>query len=197
MEVRRPVFLCGENPGLTLYEPGTDQIVVVASYWHCTDSPSGTGDALVLWMTGPNAEASAIYTDNPLLARRLMEELTRHFPEFEGIPVTDLPVVGAICGHTFDGSAYRVECRAEAHRIELAWSGPLDRKQIVWPGFPAGQSTFDLTTVICPCASASLRVDGRPIVGEVRSDASRDGHPTSSAFLAFAETWIGPLSPSS
>lgn len=197
MEVRRPVFLCGENPALTLFESGKDRVVVAASYWHCTDSPVGTGQALVLWIAGSGEETSAVYTDNPLLARRLVDDLTRHFPEFEGIPVADLPVVGAVSGHTFDGTAYRVECQTEAHRIELAWSGPLDRKQIVWPGFPAGQATFDLTTVICPCASAGLRVDGRPIDGEVRLGESRDGHPTSSAFLAFAETWIGPLSPSS
>lgn len=197
MEVRRPVFLCGENPALTLFEPGTDRAVAAASYWHCTDSPAGTGHALILWIAGSGEETSAIYTDHPPLARRMVDDLTRHFPEFEGIPVADLPVVSGVCGHIFDGTTYRVECQSEAHWIELAWSGPLDRKQIVWPGFPAGQATFDLTTVICPCASAGLRVDGRPIIGEVRLGESRDGHPTSSAFLAFAETWIGPFSSSS
>lgn len=197
MEVRRPVFLCGENPGLTLYEPGTDRIAAVASYWHCTDSPLGTGHALVLWIAGLDGAASAIYTDQLPLAERLVEELTCHFPEFEGIPVVDLPYVTAVCGHTFDGSVYRVECRSGTRRIELEWRGMLDRKQIVWPGFPAGLATFDLTTMICPCASASLHVDGRPMVGEVRLGDPQGGHPTSSAFLAFAETWIGPLSPSS
>ena len=117
MEVRRPVFLCGENPGLTLYGPGTDRIAAVASYWHCTDSPLGTGHALVLWIAGLDGAASAIYTDQLPLAERLVEELTCHFPEFQGIPVPGLPCVSAACEHTFDGTHYRVACRA-AHRFD-------------------------------------------------------------------------------
>lgn len=197
METRRPVFMCGENPGMTLYVPGTDRITAVASYWDCTDSPWGTGHALVLWEADSSGEARAIYTDNPPLAKRLVENLTRHFPEFQGISVADLTYVTAVCGHTFDGTEYRVTCLAGAHSVELEWSGILDRKQVVWPGFPAGQAAFDLTTVIGPCASAGIRVDGRPIAGEVRTGVSQEGCATSSAFLAFAETWIGPLSPSS
>jgi hypothetical protein len=187
-EVRRPVFMSGENPGITLYEPGTENIRAVASYWHCTDSPLGVGHVLILWA---GSACQAIFTDHLTLARRLVEQLTQYFPEFQGVPVPDFSYCESQCGHTFDGQSYRVLCRASNLSIELEWTGLMDRKQFIWPRFPAGEASFDLTTVICPCQSARILVNGSPLAGEVKTTAG--GAPSSSAFLAFAETWIGPL----
>ena len=35
IDIKRPVFVCGENPGMTLYKPDTDQPVAIVSYWTC------------------------------------------------------------------------------------------------------------------------------------------------------------------
>lgn len=37
------VIFSGENPGLTLYKPGTEQVVAAASYWRCVYSEHGFG----------------------------------------------------------------------------------------------------------------------------------------------------------
>ena len=197
-EIKRPVFFSGENPGMTLYLPGTEQVVAVASYWHCTDSPWGTGHALVLWLatnttsisdTGPGA----IFTDNMNLAYILVNKLTRHFPEFEDVPVETLRYINAHCGHTYDGTCYQVLCQAPNIQIEIEWKEVLDRKQIIWPRFPAGEVVYDLTTAICPCNVGHVQINSKTLDGDVKVVKNAEGLFSSTAFLAFAETWIGPL----
>ncbi|MBI9052095.1 MAG: hypothetical protein JEZ00_21955 [Anaerolineaceae bacterium] len=195
IEIKRPVFFSGENPGMTLLVPDSGEITAAASYWVCTDSPAGIGHALVLWLAAETAELGhgCIFTDNRELARVLVQNLTQHFPEFETIPVGTLPYVEADCGHKYDGERYEVLCQAANLRVELAWINVLDRKQVIWPGFPAGQVSFDLTTVICPCRRGTIQINDRVIGGQVKVTQAEDGEYSSTAFLAFAETWIGPL----
>lgn len=191
LAIKRPVFMTGENPGLTLFAPGSGEAVAILSYWHCTDSPWGAGNVLILW--GSGSSASGIYADNLELARILTERLTRHFPDFRAVPLERLALVDAEVEHAFDGTRYRVVGRGKVCSIEVEWSELLDCKQVVWPDFPAGSAVFDLTTVIRPCGQASLRIDGREVAGSPRVEINDEGRPASSAFLAFAETWIGPL----
>jgi hypothetical protein len=201
VEIRRPIFVVGENPGLTLYTPGTDDVVAVASYWHCVASPWGIGHVLVLWldpviMAAPSAVGQGgIWTDNFDLARGLVESLVQHFNEFQDIPLTPLAYRAAPCQHSFDRDRYRVVCQAAGIQITLAWGKILDWKQVVWPRFPAGSAAYDLTTTICPCEEAQIAVDGVALAGQVRLAQTAEGTTASSAFLAFAETWIGPLTP--
>ena len=198
-DIKRPVFMCGENPGLRLYLPGTEQLTAVVSYWQCTYSPWGVGNAVVLWLAEQTAtdvkvyRSGGIFTDNVSLAQRLVETLTQHFPEFHGLPVTDLPYIEARCEHTFDGAWYQVRCWAEAAQVEVVWKELLDQKHLHWPQFPAGAAAYDLTTVICPCRAGFVRMNGVTVPGEVQQGQSADGHPSSTAFLAFAESWVGPV----
>lgn len=189
-EIKRPVFMSGENPGMTLYAPGTEAAVAVASYWHCTDSPWGIGHAIILWTS---TVPGGIYSDNLDLARVLVQNLAQHFREFRTVPLSDLVYVSAKCGHTFDGTTYRATCSTPDTNLELEWAEVLDRKQVIWPSFPAGKAAYDLTTIICPCKTARISINGTPLVGDVYRAQSANGQPSSSAFLAFAESWIGPL----
>jgi hypothetical protein len=198
-DIKRPVLFCGENPGITLYAPATDRVVAVVSYWHCTYSPLGSGHALALWQHQPLEQqagmpSSAVFTDNAPLARMLVDTLTQYFPEFHDVPVASLPHLPAQCQHRSDGlERYTVICNTSYGDVQVEWADLLDHKHLSWPQFPAGSHTYDLTTVICPCRHATIAIDGQRVPGEVRTDEV-EGRPTSSAFLAFAETWIGPMS---
>ncbi|HMB22625.1 MAG: hypothetical protein ACM33V_11825 [Chloroflexota bacterium] len=195
-EIKRPVFFSGENPGMTLYIPGTEQPAAVVSYWVCTDSPLGVGHALVIWLSAASVSdigQGGIFTDNIALARVLVKELTQYFGEFREVPVGTLAYIDSHCEHTFDGTCYRVICKTPKSQVEIEWTDPLDRKQVIWQQFPAGENTYDLTTVICPCRLGQIRIDGKPLTGEVQTAQTENGTPSSTAFLAFAETWIGPL----
>jgi hypothetical protein len=188
--IKRPVFFSGENPGMTLYAPGTERAIAVASYWHCTDSPWGIGQALVFWS---DTFPGGIFTDNVDLAQVLVQRLTRHFPEFQEVPIDDLAYITAHCQHTFDGTSYRVICQASKTLLEMEWAEILDRKQVTWPGFPAGEAAYDLTTIICPCRVGRVQINNTPIEGDIYLSQTADGHTSGSAFLAFAESWIGPI----
>ncbi|MCA9988147.1 MAG: hypothetical protein KDE59_27765 [Anaerolineales bacterium] len=198
VQTERPVLMSGENPGLTLYAPGTDEAVAIVSYWYCTDSPFGVGHSLVLWLAdgavpaGPWG-AGGILTDNQPLAAALVNRLTRHFPEFSAVPVAGLPYIEARCQHTYDGAIYRATGQAADRAVTVEWQTPLERKRIVWPAFPAGEAAYDLSTVICPCQAGQIWLDGAALAGAVRVGQAADGTPSSSAFLAFAESWVGPV----
>ncbi len=195
-EIKRPVFFSGENPGMTLYVPGTEQRTAVASYWVCTDSPWGVGHVLVLWLGAAHTKGmgqGGIYTDNLDLAHVLVKDLTQHFPEFQEVPVNALAFTDAHCEHTFDGTSYRVKCQTTEAKVEIEWTEILDRKQIIWPQFPVGKTVYDLTTVICPCQVGRIQINGKLMPGEAQTALTAGGSPASTAFLAFAETWIGPL----
>jgi hypothetical protein len=195
VKIKRPVFFSGENPGMTLLVPETEQITAVASYWYCTDSPHGVGHALVLWLADETDAIGhgGVFTDNIELAKILVSNLTRYFPEFENVPVDTLKYVNAQCEHTYDGTSYQVKCQSTEARIELEWVEVLDRKQVNWRQFPAGDAAYDLTTVICPCGDGRIQVNDKRAAGEVQTLKADDGFFRSTAFLAFAETWIGPL----
>ncbi len=198
LKIKRSIFFNGENPGMTLLDPKTEQTTAVVSYWHCTDSPHGIGHALVLWLntekTPPTAIGSGgVFTDNPKLAQLLVENLTQHFPEFCEVPVSTLAYINAQLSHTFDGSSYQVSCHLSETQINIEWLNLLDRKQVIWPQFPAGEAAFDLTTVICPCEQGTIQINGQQLTGTVKTSQGQDGFMSSTAFLAFSETWIGPL----
>jgi hypothetical protein len=197
IESRRPLALCGENPGITLYRPRSDAVVAVASYWRCVYSPHGDGEAILVWADPAGsgldeAAPHAVYSDNAPLARYLATTFNDHFPEFRGYGFGALdPTPARFFQESHSGRYHRAACHAGERTVELVWRDPLDRKLLLWPDFPCGDRRFDLSTVICPCASATIAIDGRPVAGEVR--ATREGDaPQSSAFLAFCETWVGP-----
>jgi hypothetical protein len=191
--IKRPVYLCGENPGMTLYKADTDQPVAIVSYWHVTYSPHGTGNALILWLHESTELRGGIFTDNLPLAHILVDTLTRHFPEFKDVPVADLPYTEADCEDSFNETdGYIVSCTSGEDRIAVEWANLLDQKALSWPGFPAGKQNFDLQNVICPCGSGTITVNNQTISGKVKKTSTSENTPSSSAFLAFAESWVGP-----
>ena len=89
-ENKRPVALCGENPALTLYRPGTDE----AWRWRGTGAASirrmARGRLILVWVdpigSGLGAAAPhAIYSDNLPMARYIVATFNQHFPEYQGL----------------------------------------------------------------------------------------------------------------
>lgn len=199
VDIKRPVFLSGENPGMTLYEPDTDNPIAILSYWHVTDSPYGTGNALILWLNEALLSktipfSGGIFSDQLPLARTLTETLTQYFPEFNDAPVTSLPYHEAQCEHAYEnGKRYVVRCISGNDTISVEWIDPLDRRAISIPDFPIGDQCFDLRNVVSPCGSGILKINDQIVPGTIQTGTRADGFPSSTAFLAFAESWVGPV----
>ncbi|MFT3893560.1 MAG: hypothetical protein QM730_18175 [Anaerolineales bacterium] len=184
---------------MTLYEPGTDHPIAILSYWHVTDSPHGIGNALILWLNKAMLSktiqfSGGILCDHLPLAHMLTETLTQYFPEFSDVPVASLPYHEAHCEHTYEnGERYVVRCVSGKDTISVEWIDPLDRRAISIPDFPIGDQCFELRNVVCPCGSGLLRINDQIVPGTIQTGTRADGFPSSTAFLAFAESWVGPV----
>lgn len=190
------VVFSGENPGLTLMKPGTGEQVAAASYWRCVYSEHGEGNALLIWAdpTGSGLgelAPHAIYTDNRGVAKLVTERFTQHFGGFKDL---NFPAIEPTFARFFQESDsrwyHRVVCNPGDQVIELTWWDVLAYNVVESDNYELGDTKWRLTTVICPCSSASISVNNEPVQGEVRVN---EGETTSSsAFLAFSETWSLP-----
>ena len=190
-EAAHPVIFTGENPGLTLYQPGSDRIVAAASYWLCSSSPQGEGEALIIWADPEGSGLGdlaprGIFADNLAMARRLNDDLNQHFGSFSGRGFADLEVQAARFSKQADGARqHRVVCWTATSTIEIVWSGAgeLEQKMLT---LSLGGRDFRLANVMTGCSGGSLSVNGTAASGEVRPDPGTG----SSSFLAFAESWV-------
>jgi hypothetical protein len=191
-EGKRSVIFTGENPGLTLHTPGGDGIAVAASYWRCTYSEHGEGNALILRVETPElGRWVTIYADNSAMGRFVTDTMTQHFGDFKEMGFPSVAIRPARFFQESDSRRYhRVVCHGEDRSIELVWREVIDRQLLQRSNMALGPGRFDLATVICPCNAATVVIDDAPVPGDVRLSTNADGLPSSSAFLAFAETWV-------
>lgn len=194
------VIFCGENPEIRLVRPdNVDAEIAFASYWHCSYSPHGSGQLLVLHIE-PNVlenHATAltlIAADNPALGRMVVDDLVRHFPGLDHIAFTEINVEIGNLSHTSDGQKnLRVECRTAQYHIEITWADVLDvRLPHTYANFisEAERGTaLDVSNVICPVSGGSIVINGMAVSGKVHSFHDGTMH-RSTAFLAFSETWV-------
>lgn len=185
---QRGVKIAGENPMIVLYAPESDDMIAIASVWTCTYSEAGTGRVLVIWAdpvaTGLDALAPVgIFTDNPELGRFVWANFYNDYAPIRNRGVEEAPLRVA---HFTELSAgkhlHRISCVAGSTMIELEWRDVIDVFHVVT--HPTG---YEVSVVAAPCAAGTIRVDGIPAAGDIHQP---EGWFGSSAFLAFAETWI-------
>jgi hypothetical protein len=188
------VVFSGENPGLTLYKPGTDEIVVAASFWRSVYSGAGDGNALLIWVSPDAAIGSVsgtrIYADNAGMARIVAERFTGNFENFRDRGFASAEPMQSRFFQEGDGRWYhRVVANNGDDVIELSWWSVLQHELVQRADFELGSSRYDLATVICACEHAAISINNQPVTGDVRVTRT-DDDVKSSAFLAFSETWL-------
>jgi hypothetical protein len=191
-EPRRPVIFSGENSMIRLFRAGGDEIIAGASYWRCTYSEHGEGNALIIWAdpvaTGLSDLAPhAIYADNLAMGQLVATTFNQYFRGYQNRGFGEMiPKPARFFQQGYSHRQHRVTCYTDQATIELLWQDVLDAN-LQFLENTSGPSKFDVSTVICPCAQASITIDGTAATGEIR----RGPGPTdSSAFLALSETWV-------
>ncbi|HLZ08896.1 MAG TPA: hypothetical protein VKT80_09935 [Chloroflexota bacterium] len=190
---KRPVVFSGENSMIRLFQSGGDEIVAAASYWRCTYSEFGEGNALVIWadpvVTGLGELAPhAVYADNLAMGRLVTTQFNQYLRGYQNRGFGEMLPKPARFFQQGDGRRqHRVTCLTGNVTIELLWKDVLDASLCVFDN-TSGDRKFEVTSVICPCAHASISVDGKFVAAEVRH---QPGTTDSSAFLALSETWVG------
>jgi hypothetical protein len=189
------VVFSGENPWLTLFRPGSDEIVTAASYWRCVYSEHGEGNALIIWADGAGSglgdlAPKAIYTDNPGMARMVTDRFTQHFATYQnrGFDAMD-PTYARFFQESDSRWYHRVSCNTGSSVVELTWWTVLNYQMALRNDYLLGPTRWDLASVVCPCRNATIQVNNHSVAGEVR--VAEDGPQIgSSASLAFSETWV-------
>ena len=186
---RRSLAFVGINVGLALHpaDPSGAQVPgepasCFATFWQADWSRWGAGSALLV----ATLQGWRSYGPNEALAETLATELTRYFPEAARFPLTGV-------GHTHDEFTVEVDpetgFRATGHKAELAVHGVLDRRQFTAPNFQLGEGSAALSNVYLPCSTGRLSEFGVEWPGTPAVYPGPLG-PSSSAFLALAESWV-------
>ena len=185
----------GENPGIYLKETADGPYTCLASFFRVFYSPHGPGHALfLLWDAQSEHPYNACYSDNERLAEYLRDEFLVHFTTFRGNPLLDgLPLrrAGSFGRGGDPRSEYLEVVDAQGFEIRLTWRGLGQPYLIHVPAAQSSTGAHDLFSLFIDAPEAEVVVNGEPGVGK---PFPRDffGRQGSSAFLAFAETWLRP-----
>jgi hypothetical protein len=183
------LIVAGENSFLRLSLDDGKTMAHRTSHWRVFWSPVGPGHAL--FIESELTDGIKIYSDNVALARYLQRQIEYllHKP-FGDIHI---PVIDAIFTREGDPRSYAAEqIESSADSIRLVWYDfitPFNfSAEPGWNNRPIGvQTTF------FPATSADLIVNGKFATGKPWPE-KRGDQPSSSACLAWCETWVRPRS---
>ena len=189
-EAIRPgeVAWSGDNSGIYLkHEPDGDY-VTRASYFRVTYSPHGVGNALVL-LSGPTA---VCLHDNEPLARWLVGDFARHFPQFRSSQKMERLDYARLDAHRSEGDAQsgiRERFNAPGFEVDLRWAPAGDAFFVVLPPERAATGCHEMYSLFFDVWEASVHLDGRRLPGVV-TERELHGRGAPTSFLALSETWV-------
>ena len=180
-----------------LKEKPDGPFVTLVSFFRVVVSPYGRGQALVL-LESPLLDTSlpealnVCVTDNDALAQWLVAEFVAHFGAFRDATALRsmryVPLTGSQASG--DPRATYVEwVQGEGVEATLSWEDLGAPFMIRLPAAQSATGRHELWSLFVDAGRVSARVNGRDLRGH---PVPRDftGRRSSTAFLAFSETWI-------
>ena len=187
----------GENPGISLKADPNGPFVSVASVFRVMLSPHGRGHALMLMMspqeTNPPADrGNFCFSDNEGLARWLVSDFVSYFGAWKDTPGLKNLVYRPLESAARSGDArrdYSEAVKAGDMTIALSWRQLGKPFCFALPPDKSASGKHWMPSTFVPSTEASITVNGRVLPGK---PAPREmaGQQITTAFLAFAETWI-------
>jgi hypothetical protein len=182
------VLMTGENSFVRLSLDGGTTLSTRVSHWRVLWCPAGAGHAM--FIQSPLVDNRVqIYSDNMAVARwlqRTIEALL--YPAFADV---SLPVIGAQFARAGDPRSTVVEAvTTAAERVLLTWYDCLDPFVLTMaPGM--GNRPIGVFSTFFPAQSAQVELNGRIAPGAPWAE-TRGDRQSSSACLAWSETWVKP-----
>ena len=183
------VRLTGENSFIRLHNEEGGPMLTRASHWRVLYSPAGPGNVLYL-KSNLLEDQVLVYSDNIALARWLQEEIeSLLFPEFAD---QSLPVVDAQFTKSGDGRSFWTEkVESEEDTILLTWHDFVEPFMLRVEAGSAPGRPHGVYSCFIPARQAQVTFNG--IVAQGRpSPEMRGDKQSSSACLAWSETWVRP-----
>jgi hypothetical protein len=191
-----PIDWSGENPGIALREQVDGPWSCLVSHFRVVVSPHGPGHASVIMLDpdGVRGGQNACYTDNPALARYLIDEFVVNFGAYRGNPRVPTLALVATDKWWHEGdhhSTWTERIVGSDVDITLRWSGLQTPFFVEYDTAHSATGRHEMFSLFVPASRAEVIVNGETATG---SPIPRDvgGRSSSTAFLAFSETWIRP-----
>ena len=192
---RGTVDWTGDNPGIYLKETADGPFITLMVYFRIVLSPHGPGNAMLLLANlqgkGSPAAPNVFVGNNDKLSQYLFDNFCRKFGVFRNLPGMDAVEFRALdsVAERGDGASYTVDLKSGKDQFGLRW-GDL-QAPFAADVLPARSATghHEMYSCFVESRDASISVNGARLRGR---PFPRDfmGRPTSSAFLAFSETWV-------
>lgn len=187
----------GENPGMYLKETADGPFVTLVSFFRVVLSPHGRGSGLVLIEAPGSAESrddalNVCVTDNEPLARYLMANFVSKFGAFRDQPALAGIEYRALHGVETSGdgkSRYQEKISGDGFEASLTWAELGEPFMVDMPAASGATGKHRMLSLFVDSARVSAEVNGRALRGQSQP---RDfaGRASTTAFLAFSETWI-------
>ena len=187
----------GENPGMYLKERADGPFVTLVSFFRVVASPHGRGHALVLleapllYRSLPEA-LNVCVTDNDALARYLVSDFVACFGAFKDAPALQhmdyVPLEGvAASGDT--RSSYMEWVKGPCVEASLSWEDLGEPFMVNIPKEQSATGKHALVSLFVDARRVTATVNGRTLKGHPVERAFA-GRQSSTAFLAYSETWL-------
>jgi hypothetical protein len=180
-----------------LKESSDGPFVTLISFFRVVLSPHGRGHAAFLLLDPQGAGTAAAQpnlciTDNEPLARYLRDEFAVHFGAFKG--ATGLGRCRFEKGSQFVASGdarttYTERFRGESGDVSLTWEPLTDAFMVELPKEKSATGRHEMFSLFVTAGGVRVSINGKGVAGRpVPRDMA--GKQTSTAFLAFSETWV-------
>jgi hypothetical protein len=182
------VLMTGENSFIRLSHDGGTTLASRFSHWRVLWCAGGSGHALFM-QSDLSDNKVRIYSDNPSVARWLQKTIEHLlFPPFAD---TTIPVIAAAFARSGDASSTATESVDSAtDRIRLTWWDTVEPFVLTMaPG--TNNRPIGVFSTFFPARSAQAELNGRFAAGQVWGE-KRGERDSSSACLAWSETWVKP-----
>ena len=183
------VRLTGENSYIRLSEEENGPQTTRTSHWRILLSPAGAGHVLFI-KSGEFDDEIRIYADNIALARWLQEEIEcLLFPDFadQSIPVTDAEFTKSGDVRSF----WTEKVVSDDDELLLTWHDFLEPYMLRVEAGSAPGRPHGVYSCFVPARRAQLTINGNVVAGEPVLEMRGD-KPSSTACLAWSETWVRP-----
>jgi hypothetical protein len=182
------VMMTGENSFIRYSADGGKTQTDRASHWRVLWCPAGAGHALFMKSTLANG-AVKIWSDNPPVARWLQKEIeSLLFPAFADPKAPISQASFARLGGIDSRAAELVT--AKDGEVLLSWEDFLPPFVLNMPPGSAGRPIGVFSTFF-PARKGRIALDGRLASGTPYAEMRGD-RESSSACLAWSETWVKP-----
>jgi hypothetical protein len=188
----------GENPGMYLKDKADGPFVSLISYFRVVHSPHGKGHAAFMLLDpyGDGRQAARpnlCLTDNEPLSHYLKKGFVSFFGAFKGAtglgslqvkPAWDFMAGG-------DGSSVHTEWfRSAVGQVQLSWNQLGAPFLVEFDQARSATGKHEMISLFVDARTCTATLNGNPVAGKAFPREFAGKKDSSTAFLAFSETWV-------